>query len=83
MPGCIARQDRRQIKAEAIDVHFLDPVAQAIDNHPPHDRMIGIQRVAAAGVVGVPRAAIFEHVVGRIVDPAEAERRPGSFPSAV
>ena len=34
-----------------------------------------VQRVAAAGVVGVARLAPLEHVVGAVVEPAEAERR--------
>src|SRR5699024_8406642 len=33
------------------------------------------ERVATAGVVGVLRSALFENVITRIVDPAEAERR--------
>ena len=73
----VAGQDRRQVEAEAVDVHLLDPVAQAVHDHPADDRMIGVERVAAAGVVGVTRAAVFEDVVGRVVDAAEAERRPG------
>ena len=35
-----------------------------------------VDRVAAAGVVDVPRAVVGEPVVGRVVDPAEAQRRP-------
>ena len=77
MAGRIARKNRRQVEAEAVDVHFFDPVAQAVHDHPPDDRMVGVERVAAAGVVGVARAAVFEDVVGRVVDAAEAERRPG------
>ena len=38
--------------------------------------MVAVERVAAAGVVRVPLAARFEHVIGRVVEPAEAERRP-------
>ena len=76
MAGRVAGQDRRQVEAEAVDVHLLDPVAQAVHDQPPDDRVVGVERVAAAGVVGVPRAAVFEDVVGRVVDAAEAERRP-------
>ena len=41
------------------------------------DVMVGVERVPAAGVVGIPGAARFEGVVGRVVDSAETERRPG------
>ena len=72
----VAVQDRRQIEAEAVDVHLLDPVAEAVDDHPADDRMIGVERVAGAAVVGVARAVVFEDVVGRVVESAEAQRRP-------
>ena len=49
-PDCVARQDRRQVEAEAVDVHLLDPVAQAVDDHPPDDRVVGVERVAACRV---------------------------------
>ena len=75
-PVGVARQDRRQVEPEAVDVHLLDPVAQAVHDHPADDRVVGVERVAAAGVVGVARAAVLEDVVGRVVDAAEAERRP-------
>ena len=38
--------------------------------------MIGVERVAAAGVVGVARPVRFEDVVGAVVQAAEAQRRP-------
>lgn len=57
-------------------MHFLDPVAETIHYHPPNNRMIGIECIPAAGVVGVSSPALFEDVIGRVVDAAEAERRP-------
>ena len=71
MAGRIARKDRRKIEAEAIDVHLCYPVAQTIQDHPAHDRMIGLEGVAAAGVVGIARPVGVEHVVGGVVQPAE------------
>src|SRR5581483_2107127 len=35
----IARQNRREIEAEPVHMHFLDPVAQAVHDHPTHDWM--------------------------------------------
>ena len=46
-------EDRRQVEPEAVDVHLLDPVAQAVENEPAHDRMIAVEGVAAAGEVVV------------------------------
>jgi hypothetical protein len=53
--GLVAREDRGEIEPEAVDVHLLDPVAQAVDDQPAHDRMVAVQRVARAAVVGVAR----------------------------
>src|SRR5262245_27222982 len=44
----IARQDRRQIEAESVDVHLGHPVAQAVLDQPADDRLVGVQGVAAA-----------------------------------
>jgi hypothetical protein len=71
-----ARQDRREVEPEPIDVHRLHPVSEAIHDHATDDRMIGVERVSRAAVVGVPRSILFKHVVRRVVQPAEAQRRP-------
>ena len=51
------------------------PVAETVQDHPPHDGMIGVERVAGAAVVRVARAVSFEDVVRRIVQSAEAQGR--------
>ena len=71
----VAREDRREVEPEPVHVHLLHPVAEAVHDHPAHDRVIGVQRVARAGVVGVARAVFLEDVVRRVVEPSEAERR--------
>ena len=38
--------------------------------------MIGVERVAGAAVVRVARAICFQDVVRRVVQPAQAQRRP-------
>ncbi len=38
-----ARQSRRQIEAEAVDVHFQHPVTQAVHNELQDPRMAHIQ----------------------------------------
>ena len=54
----LARQRAGQIEAEAVDVHFQHPVAQAVHDELQHARMPHVERVAAAGEV---------HVVARIL----------------
>ncbi len=56
-------------------MHLLHPVAETVDDQPADDGMVGVERVAAAGVVGVPRVLPFEHVVGAVAEPAETDRR--------
>jgi hypothetical protein len=33
LAALVARQDGRQVEAEAVDVHLLHPVAQAVEDH--------------------------------------------------
>ena len=48
-----AVQHRALVEAEAVDVHLLDPVLQAVDDELLHDRMVRVDRVPAARVVHV------------------------------
>ncbi len=73
-------QDGRQIESKAIHVHRFDPVAETIEDHPPNDGMIGVERVPGAAVVRVARAILFKDVVRRVVQSAEAERRAAMVP---
>ena len=64
---------RREIEAEAVDVHLLDPVAQRIHDELQHARVPHVQRVAAAGVVHVVARVVGDQpVVDRVVDAAKA-----------
>ena len=73
----VARQDRRQVEPEAVDVHLGDPVAEAVEDHPAHDRLVRVERVAGAREVGVARAVVaVEEVVLLVGEAAVAERRP-------
>jgi hypothetical protein len=75
-PDASRARIRGEIEAEAVHVHRLHPVAEAVHDHAADDRMVGVQGVAGAGVVGVARAVLLEDVVGGIVQAAEAQRRP-------
>ena len=74
-PAFVARQDRRQVEPEPVDVHLGDPVAQAVLDQPAHDRLVGVERVAAATVIGVTRPVVLQDVVDVVGETAVAERR--------
>ena len=73
----LPRQRRGQVEAEAVDVHVGHPVPQRVHDELQHVGVAGVEGVAAAGVVDVAaRLALVQPVVGRVVDAAEAQRRP-------
>ena len=53
----------------------VDPVPQAMEDQIADDGVVAVERVAAAGVVAVIPAAVFQHVVDAVLQPFEAERR--------
>ena len=57
-------------------MHLLYPVPEAVQDHPADDRVIGIQGIPGAGVVGVARAVFLKDVVGGVIQSAKAERGP-------
>ena len=54
MAGRITRKDRSEIEPEAIHVHFLDPVAKTVQDHAPDNRMVCVQSIPGAAVIGIP-----------------------------
>ena len=76
LPRLIARQDRREIEPESVHVHHLDPVPEAVHDHPADDGVVGVERVSTAGVVGVASAVVLQDIVRRVVQAPEAQRRP-------
>ena len=72
----LAGQRGRQVEAEAVDVHLLDPVAQAVHDELQDVRLEHVERVAGAGVVEVAaRVVRLEPVVGLVVEAPQRERR--------
>ena len=72
----LARQRRRQIEAESVDVHLENPVAKAVHDQLQHVGMPHVQRVAGSGVVHVvPAVVCHQAVVRGIVDPLERQHR--------
>ncbi len=71
-----AAEDGGQVEAKAVDVHLHDPEPEAVENEVAHQGMVAVEGVAAAGVVAVIAPVVVQHVVDRVVEAAEAERRP-------
>ena len=67
-----AAEDRGEVEAEAVDVHLRHPVAQAVDDQLADDRVVAVERVAAAGEVAVGAGLGIEQVVDGVVEPREA-----------
>src|SRR5207247_9374969 len=68
-----AREDGRKVEAEAVHMHLLEPIAQAVHDQPPNNRMVGIEGVSSAAEIGVARAVGFEDVIDRVVESAQAQ----------
>ena len=54
-------------------MHLADPVAQAVEDQPPDDRFIGVQCVAATGIIGVTGLVFCKNVVGLVRQTAETD----------
>src|SRR2546423_14046175 len=48
----VTSKDRGEIKAKAVDMHLAHPIAEAVEDQSPDNRLVGVQGVAAAGRVG-------------------------------
>ena len=57
-------------------MHLRHPVTQAVLDQPAHDRLVGIQRVATTGVVGVTGFVLLEDVIEVVRQTAIGQRRP-------
>ena len=72
----LARERRREVEAEAVDVHLGDPVAEAVHHELERLRVQHVQAVSAAGEVVVERAVFgAQAVVRRVVEATQADRR--------
>ena len=71
------RQRAREIETEAIDMHFLNPVAEGIHDELEHTRVGDIQGISAAREIDVARSVGIESVVAGIVDAAHGEDGAG------
>ena len=71
----VAAEHARQVEAEAVDVVVVHPMSQAEEDQLADDRVIAVDRVAAAGVVAVV-AGVAEHVIDAVLQPLERQRGP-------
>ncbi len=71
LPG----QGRREVEAEAVDVHLGDPVPQRVHDQLEHVRGPHEQRVPGARGVHVVARVLRQPVVRRVVDAFEGQRR--------
>ena len=64
----VSSKNRGEIKPKSVDVHLLNPVAEAIENELLNDWVIGVDCVSAAGVVRVVPTTGLQVVVVIVVD---------------
>lgn len=69
-----ASENGRQVEAESVDVHFDDPIAEALDDEVFHDGVVAIHRIAAARIIGI-FSARFEHVIDGVIESAKSDGR--------
>ncbi len=71
----LAPQRDGQVESEAIDVHFLNPVAEAVQGHFQHLGLREVERVAGTGEVDVPAPVVGQQpVVAGVVGALPAQR---------
>ncbi len=68
-------QDGGEVEAEAVDVHFLRPIAQGVADEADGLQVAQIERVAGTGIVDVVALVLGQAIVAGIVDTLERQRR--------
>ena len=72
----LARERAGEVEPEAIDVHLVHPVPQAVHDQLQHLGALHVERVPAPGEVHVvARVVGHEPVVRGVVDPLQRQRR--------
>src|SRR5690606_2193631 len=69
----LAGEGGRKVETEAVDMHFLDPVSQAVHDDLEDPGMLRVQGISAPGVVGIVAWRFrFQPVIRLVVDAPEA-----------
>ena len=77
----LPRKGGGEVESEAVHMHVLNPIAQAVHNQAQHVRVHHVQRVARAGEIHVIAALVVNKpVIGRIVNAAKAEHGAEMIP---
>ena len=74
--GAAAAERGGEVEAKAVDVHLLHPVAQRVQDQSQGLGAVRVDGVPGPRVVDVAAAVLGQAVVGAVVEPAEAQRRP-------
>ena len=74
-PG-IAREDGGEVEPKSIHVHFPNPIAETVHDHPADHGMVAIEGVSGAGVIGVARAVRFKDVIKIVSQSTKAKGWP-------
>jgi hypothetical protein len=75
----IASENGPQIEAEAVDVHFRYPIAQAIGDHLQHARMAQVHGIASTSVVDVVARFVGQQAIVRSVIYAPEQKGRSTF----
>ena len=75
----IPTENRSQIEAETVHTVIDDPVSQAVKNQLPDDRVVAVQRIAAAAEI-IVIAIRGEHVINIVIKPLKGKERPLFIP---
>jgi hypothetical protein len=54
-------------------MHLLDPIPEAVYDHPADDGLIGVQRISGAAVIGIARTILIENVISAVVQATETQ----------
>ena len=69
-------QDGGQVEPEAVHVHLLHPVAEAVADQAADNRMISVQAVAGATVIGIRGPVRFQYIIRLVGQAPETQGRP-------
>ena len=69
--SAFARQGRREIEAEPVDVHVAGPITQRVGHELQHPRVVQVERVSGTGKILIIAAVVCQPVIRQVVDSAK------------
>ena len=55
-------------------MHLLDPITETVQDHSADDRLIGVERIAGAAVIGIARVLV-ENVISAVVQATRLQEK--------